>query len=243
MARRLFFVDEIHSGAAEIAGDEAMHLTRVLRVEVGQRYEISDNRGLYLAEVETARKQHVAFRVLEKLETRPLPVRLHLFAALIKFDHFEWTLEKATEVGVERITPVISERVEKGLDKAAPKRMERWARILKESAQQSRRWQLPELDEPVRLSRVLLEDGLRLVLEEASAPALLSVLPAERKAEDWVKLLVGPEGGWAEHERADVAGAGWLPVSLGPTILRAETAAAVGLGVVSAAWQATGSFF
>jgi len=237
MARRLFFVDEIHSGSAEMHGDDAMHLTRVLRVEVGQRYEISDNRGLYLAEVETARKQHVVFRVVEKLETRPLPVRMQLFAALIKFDHFEWTLEKATELGVERITPVISERVEKGLDRAVGKRMERWVRILKESAQQSRRWQLPELEEPVRLSRVLVEDGIRLVLEEeAGAAPILSALPGERHREDLVKVLVGPEGGWAEHERVSLAEAGWKAVSLGPTVLRAETAAAAGLAVVGAAW-------
>ncbi|MFN7932469.1 MAG: RsmE family RNA methyltransferase [Bryobacteraceae bacterium] len=237
MARRLFFVDEIHSGAAEIHGDDAMHLTRVLRVEVGHRYEISDNRQLYLAEVEEARKQHVVFRVLEKLETRPAPVRMHLFAALIKFDHFEWTLEKATELGVARITPVLSERVEKGLDKATGKRMERWLRILKESAQQSRRWWLPEMDEPVKFSRLLLEDGLRLVLEESVAPALLSVLPEARSPEDEVKLLVGPEGGWADHERVELTEAGWKAVSLGPTVLRAETAAAAGLAVVSAAWQ------
>lgn len=237
MARRLFFVDEVHSGTAEIAGDDAMHLTRVLRVEAGQRYEVSDNQGLYLAEVETARKQQVVFRVVERLETRPLPVRMQLFAALIKFDHFEWTLEKATELGVERIVPVISERVEKGLDRAVGKRMERWMRIVKESAQQSRRWQLPELSAPVRLSRAMLEEGLRFVLEEAGADPVLRVLPSTKQADDVVKLLVGPEGGWAEHERIALREAGWKAVSLGPTVLRAETAAAAGLAVVGAAWQ------
>lgn len=238
MARRLFFVDEIHSGLAEIRGDDAMHLTRVLRVEEGQRYEISDNRQLYLAEVETARKQLVVFRVVEKLEMRHAPVRMHLLAALIKFDHFEYTLEKATELGVERITPVITERVEKGLDRAAPKRMERWRRILKESAQQSRRWSLPELDHATPLVRVLDEAGLRYVLEESTAPAILGCLPAERKSEDFVKMLIGPEGGWADAERQALAASGWRAVSLGPTILRAETAATAALAIVSAAWEA-----
>ena len=127
--------------------------------------------------------------------------------------------------------------MEKGLDKAAPKRSERRLRTLKESAQQRRRWSLPELDEPVRLSSLLLEPGLRLMLEESTAPPILSTLPETKSNEEVVKLLAGPEGGWADHERESLPSAGWRPVSLGPTVLRAETAAAAGLAIVSAAWQ------
>ncbi|MBI3210551.1 MAG: RsmE family RNA methyltransferase, partial [Candidatus Solibacter usitatus] len=105
MARRLFFVDQVRNGSAEIGGEDASHLVKVLRVEPGQRYEISDNRQLYLAEVESARKSSVEFRVVEKLPMRDAPVRIHLHMAIIKFDHFEWVLEKATELDVERITP------------------------------------------------------------------------------------------------------------------------------------------
>src|ERR1019366_4605504 len=100
--RRRFFVDQVRNGHAEIAGDEARHLTRVLRVEVGQRYEISDNRGVYMAEIETARKEHVIFRTLEKLPVIEPPVQMILCAAIVKFDHFEWMIEKATELGVAR---------------------------------------------------------------------------------------------------------------------------------------------
>src|SRR6266404_8677677 len=124
--RRRFFVEEIRNGHAEIGGDDARHLTRVLRVEVGQRYEISDNRTVYLAEIETARKEHVIFRTLEKLPVIEPPVRMILCAAIVKFDHFEWMIEKATELGVARIVPVIAMRTEKGLDKAAHKRLDRW---------------------------------------------------------------------------------------------------------------------
>src|SRR5438105_9930962 len=98
--RRRFFVDEVRNGHAEISGDEARHLTRVLRVEVGQRYEISDNRNVYLAEIETAHKESVLFRTLEKLPAAPLSARFELYVALIKFDRFEWIVEKATELGV-----------------------------------------------------------------------------------------------------------------------------------------------
>src|SRR5437879_5689467 len=127
--RRRFFVDQVRNGHAEISGDEAKHLTRVLRVEAGQRYEISDNRSVYLAEIETARKEQVTFRTIEKLPVAEPPLRIILCAAIIKFDHFEWMIEKATELGVAEIVPIVTVRTERGLDKAAPKRLDRWRRI------------------------------------------------------------------------------------------------------------------
>src|SRR5947209_3457709 len=115
MARRRFFVNAVHAGRAQILGEDAHHLTRVLRVEAGQKFEISDNRRVYLAEVETARKDLVTFSILEPLVAAEPPARVALFAALIKFDRFELLIEKATELGVEAITPVQAERSEKGL--------------------------------------------------------------------------------------------------------------------------------
>src|SRR5690242_11149179 len=143
--RRRFFVDQVRNGHAEIQGDDARHLTRVLRVEPGQRYEISDNRNVYLAEIETASKENVVFRTIEKLEAPELPVRITLCAALIKFDHFEWIVEKATELGVAAILPFEASRTDKGLERAAIKRLDRWRRIAFEASQQSRRARLPEI--------------------------------------------------------------------------------------------------
>src|SRR5438105_2161546 len=122
MARRRFFVDAVHGGRAELAGDEARHLSRVLRAAPGQRYEISDNHGLYLAEIVEVSAQRVAFRVIEPLEFAESPVEITLLAALIKFDRFEWIVEKATELGVTKIVPMDCERSEEGLAKAAEKR-------------------------------------------------------------------------------------------------------------------------
>src|SRR5258708_937193 len=153
--RRRFFVDQVRNGHAEISGQDARHLTRVLRVEVGQRYEISDNRNVYLAEIETARKEHVLFRTLEKLPSPAPTMRITLCAALIKFDHFEWMIEKATELGVTEIIPVETIRSERGLERAAHKRVERWRRIALEASQQSRRAFLPEIAEPATLTDVL----------------------------------------------------------------------------------------
>ena len=113
MARRRFFVEEVRLGQAQIVGDDAHHLTRVLRVEPGQRYEISDNHGVYLAEVQEARKSLVTFTIVEKIASEEALVRLTLFASLIRFGRFEWMIEKATELGVESIVPVEAGRSEK----------------------------------------------------------------------------------------------------------------------------------
>src|SRR5579871_5532763 len=153
--RRRFFVDQVRKGLAGIEGEEARHLTRVLRVEPGQRYEISDNHNVYLAEIETARKEQVTFRTIEKLPDPPERVHMTLALALIKFDHFELVVEKATELGVEEIVPVETVRSERGLERAAGKRLERWRRIALEASQQSRRAHLPEVAEPRTLAEVL----------------------------------------------------------------------------------------
>jgi 16S rRNA (uracil1498-N3)-methyltransferase len=236
--RRRFFVDQVRNGRAEISGDDAQHLTRVLRVEAGEKYEISDNRNVYLAEVETARKSIVIFQTLEKIESVGPPVHVTLCAAIFKFDHFEWMIEKATELGVARIVPVMATRTERGLDKAAQKRIERWRRIGVEASQQSRRAHLPEIDEaaPWKDALATSADHRYALDEDPAAKPFLDALPQAKASADRVAILLGPEGGWTEEERREFAHAGWTPVSLGPSILRAETAGIAGLSVINAAW-------
>ena len=130
MARRRFFVDEVRHGLAVLTGDDGRHLRQVLRAEPGQLYELSDNRSVYLAEIEAVGKDEVSFRIVEKLAAEEPPLRLTLFLALIKFERFEWAIEKATELGVEAVVPVRAERSEKGLERAARKRVERWRKIV-----------------------------------------------------------------------------------------------------------------
>jgi len=236
--RRRFFVEQVRNGQAEIEGDDAQHLTRVLRVEPGQRYEICDNRNVYLAEIETARKSHVVFRTIEKLPLRPPGVHVTLCAALIKFDKFEWMIEKATELGVSEIVPVECVRSERGLERAAVKRVERWRRIGLEASQQSRRDKLPEVQEPVRFAEALgAGAGRRYVLDEEPGGVALAGIPRPENGGDGaVAILVGPEGGWTPEEREQFELQGWQRVTLGPLILRAETAAIAALAVVSNTW-------
>lgn len=227
----------MRAGAAELRGDDARHLTRVLRAEPGRQYEISDGQAAYLAEIAEARGDRVLFRVVEPVVSPELPVRITLIAALVKFDRFEWMLEKATELGVERILPVEAARSEKGLFEASHKRAERWVRIVREAGQQSRRLRAPEILPAVRFERALAEAAdCRYFLEEALAPPLARQLPTARIPSARVALLLGPEGGWTDGERQAASGAGWLPVSLGPLVLRAETAAAAAIAVVMNSW-------
>jgi 16S rRNA (uracil1498-N3)-methyltransferase len=232
-------VDAVRGGMAELRGEEARHLTRVLRAEAGQRYEISDGQSAYLAEIAEARGPRVVFRVIEPLDAPPTPLHITLCASLIKFDRFEWMVEKATELGVERILPVEAERSGKGLLEASRKRTARWTRIARESSQQSRRVRAPEIAPAVRFERCLAEEAdYRYFLEEAGAPPLLQMLPACRASASRAALLTGPEGGWTDAERQLAAAAGWQPVSLGPQVLRAETAAAAAIAVLVNGWIA-----
>ena len=236
--RRRFFVDEVRNGKAQITGEEARHLSRVLRVEAGQRFEISDNRNVYLAEIESARTESVIFRTLAKLPPAVPAARFELYASLIKFDRFEWIVEKATELGVTEIVPIEATRTERGLEKAAAKRLERWRRIALEASQQSRRAHLPEIAEPIPLTDAMTRSATyRYVLDENQGAApLFQALPAVRTSQDTVAILTGPEGGWTDEEHGCFGAAGWTPVSMGPLILRAETAVVAALAVISQAW-------
>ena len=242
MARRRFFVSRVRAGHAELEGEAAEHLRRVLRAERGQRFEISDNDSVYLAEIDGLGKGKVTFRVIEPIMAELPPVRITLLAAIFKFDRFEWIVEKATELGVETIVPVEAERSEKALVRAAVKRVDRWRRVTVESSQQARRARLPEVTEPVAFRTALGTGGdYRYFLDElrAAAPILPGLPePARRQRSDTICLLVGPEGGWTEGERTEALDADWQSVSLGSLILRAETAAVAALAVIANAWYA-----
>jgi 16S rRNA (uracil1498-N3)-methyltransferase len=242
MARRRFFVPEVRRGTAELTGADAEHLVRVLRAEMGQRYEISDNHRVFLAEIEVARKSVVTFRVVEELPEPRRVAEVHLYAALFKFDRYEWMIEKATELGVDTIQPFEATRSERGLMDASKKRVTRWERIALEVSQQSRRARLPGVSAGKRFQDIVRADFTTPLLldEESSARPILDVIESigrEPQPDDSIGLVLGPEGGWTDDERAALQPAGWLACSLGSTVLRAETAAIAGLSVINAVWK------
>jgi 16S rRNA (uracil1498-N3)-methyltransferase len=145
-------------------------------------------------------------------------VEVHL--AIIKFPRFELAVEKLTELGVAAIVPVAAERSDRGLVRAAEKRMERWRAIAEEAAQQSRRLAPPEILMPLSLGDALTRPVIQRIFLDFGAPPLGRVVRPGSTA-----LLIGPEGGWTEGELAAALSAGAAAASLPQTVLRAETAA------------------
>jgi 16S rRNA (uracil1498-N3)-methyltransferase len=233
--RRRFIADTWTDTTASLTGDQAVHLARVLRAEVGQVYDIVAHGFLHRAEIVAVSEKEVLFTLHEELEAdAALP--LHLLLAVFKFDHFEWAVEKATELGVARITPVLARRTEKHLALAATKRVERWRRIALEASKQSRRTDVPGIAEPVSLKLALEHEtsALRILLSETEQTmALAEALGSSKSGLSGVALAIGPEGGWTPEEMALFTQHDWRHVTLGPRILRAETAAIAAIAIAS----------
>ena len=223
--RRRFFVDAFDAGRAVLAGDAAHHLGRVLRAEPGQLYELSDGTSVWLGKIEFAGKDQIEFSLVEPIPIINSSLDKTLLLAVVKFDTFEWALEKATELGVNRIVPVAAARSEKGLLAAAGKRASRWKKILLESSQQSRRVRLPVIEAVTTLKDALAapQSQLKLMLSEQPEATPLRKILRDRTA-DTVALAIGPEGGWTNPEFSAAEQAGFEEASLGSLILRTETA-------------------
>jgi 16S rRNA (uracil1498-N3)-methyltransferase len=235
MSRRRFYVpkESIREGYAVLPSRQAHHLRNVLRLGTGDAVEIFDGEGAgYAGEIELHGSE-VFVRSLKKIDPGESPVRLILAPALIKAAKFELVLQKATELGVSGIVPlntrfsdirIPSEKIDS--------RMERWRRIVQEASKQCRRFAAPRIWEPLDFSEFLALEEFSsyrklLLYEKAVEP-----WQAQGELSDEVVLCIGPEGGWepGEVERAERAGFGIF--SLGPWILRAETAAIAAVSIL-----------
>src|SRR6267154_3338488 len=206
--RRRFFVERFESATAVLHGEAAHHLARVLRAEPGQLYELSDGESVWLARTEDIGRDAVEFALVELLPTLLPPLRIALLLAIVKFDRFEWAIEKATELGADEIIPLAADRSEKGLLAAAAKRAQRWERILTESAQQARRLRVPVLREAAKPREAFRDTSpkVRLLLSERDGASpmrdLLEPAAAVVRGREatGVAVAIGPEGGWTDTE-------------------------------------------
>jgi 16S rRNA (uracil1498-N3)-methyltransferase len=239
MTRRRWIAEHWDEATATLTGPQAEHLARVLRAQPGMEADVVAGGFVFHAEIAAVSPEEIRFNLLTELEADPaLPITL--VVSIFKFDHMEWGIEKATELGVTTIAPVIARRTEKHLAQAAAKRVERWRKIAHEAAKQSRRSDVPEILDPQLLAERVKAagDGLtRVVLaEQERGVTLRSVLEEAMSASNNempnLELAFGPEGGWAPEEEALFDANGWRAASLGPRILRAETAAIAALAVV-----------
>ena len=228
--RRRFFVEQFSGHSAVVDGETAHHLGRVLRAQQGQLYELSDGATVWLARIEAVTRDRIDFALLEEIPAHQPPLNLTLLLAVVKFDAFEWAIEKATELGVATIVPLAAARSEKALLAAASKRAERWKKILVEASQQSRRVRVPVLQPltPPEQAFPAYAGGARIILSERlDAPRLRDVLSAASAAE--AALAIGPEGGWTAEEFDRARSASFREASLGKLILRTETAVVAAL--------------
>jgi 16S rRNA (uracil1498-N3)-methyltransferase len=245
--RRRFFVEQFTGTTAIMEGDAAHHLGHVLRGQTGQLYELSDGSAAWLARIESVARNRVEFALLEQLPA-PLPTAdLTLLLSIVKFDAFEWAIEKATELGVNKIIPLAAARSEKGLLAAAEKRSRRWQKILLESSQQSRRLRVPRLLEVAKPAQAFPTQtpDFRLMLSERpdattirNSFASLNRPKNSRAALPSAALAIGPEGGWTDDELAAARAASFREASLGQLILRTETAVIAALATLNFALSA-----
>lgn len=239
MTRRRWIAEHWDEATATIDGAQAEHMARVLRAQPGMEADVVAGGHVFHAEVAAVSPHEVRFNLIAELEADPaMPVTLVL--AVYKFDHMEWAIEKATELGVAAVAPVIARRTEKHLALAAEKRAERWRRIAHEAAQQSRRCDVPLIHGPGPLAAWVraASRATRIVLAEQERTTTLRNLIEEavksaREEMPALEIAIGPEGGWAPSEEALFDANGWRAASLGPRILRAETAAIAALAVVA----------
>jgi 16S rRNA (uracil1498-N3)-methyltransferase len=237
MTRRRWIADEVTGNTAALVGEHATHLARVLRAQVGQKFDIATGDAVRRGKITSISGDRVEFTLGEEQVIRPAP-HLTLVLAIFKFDRMEWAIEKCTEIGVARIIPAIARRTDTHLASAAMKRHERWQRIALQAAEQSRRPAPPEIAAPVKLKdlgsagvspagrpEAGATSACRIVLVESADDRHLG--DALRACSTAAVLAIGPEGGWTDDELQWFRESGWIAASLGDTILRAETAAIV----------------
>jgi 16S rRNA (uracil1498-N3)-methyltransferase len=239
MTRRRWIAEHWDESTASIVGAQAEHMARVLRAQPGMEVDVVAGGHVFHAQVAAVAASEVRFNLVAEIEADPaLPITLVL--SIYKFDHMEWAIEKATELGVAAIAPVIARRTEKHLGIAAEKRAERWRRIAHEAAKQSRRSDVPLVEVPAPIAQRIrsITQATRIVLAEQERTTTLraiiegAVTNAQHEMPVF-EIAIGPEGGWAPDEEALFDANGWRAASLGPRILRAETAAITALAVMA----------
>jgi 16S rRNA (uracil1498-N3)-methyltransferase len=235
-----FFVDPdaITPPTIRITGDLLHHLRNSLRLHPGDSLTLNDACGTrYRVEVTSVSSQAIDSRIIDRqVEPTGRTSPIVLGQALIKGDKMDWVIQKATELGVATIVPMYSLH---SVIRPNPERLDhqrtRWNRIARDAAQQSERWTLPTIADPISLAEICRQyatSPLKGMLTERSSSASLATISLPQDRSGSIVLLIGPEGGWAPDEQNLAQEQGFLPLSLGPRILRAETAAIAALSIL-----------
>ena len=230
MTRRRFHAppDAFKQQTVTLGTDEARHLREVLRLKTGDEVYVFDGRGReFRCVVVASRRDSAELRIEAEIEpAKPEShLQLNLCVALLKGDKFDLVVQKATELGVTKITPLITRYADIHLrdESDATKRVARWQRIALEAAKQSGRAFVPEISLPVQFESVLDTNGLGVMFSERGGESLENL--TRQPTSQSVTALVGSEGGWSDEEIETARARNFHVITLGGRILRAETAA------------------
>jgi 16S rRNA (uracil1498-N3)-methyltransferase len=235
MTRRRWIADERSGNRAALTGEHARHLAQVLRAQLGQEFEISTGNEVRLGRITSIDPERVKFELGDLARVIEVP-QITVAISIFKFDRMEWAIEKCTEMGVAEIIPVVAGRTEARLALAADKRVERWRKIARQAAEQSRRVSSPGISQPIKFKELAASKcEARIVLSEVESENMMK--DAVRAARGPLLLAFGPEGGWKETELDEFLRGGWIACSLGQTILRTETAVIAAVAIAIAELQ------
>ncbi|MDG9923177.1 MULTISPECIES: 16S rRNA (uracil(1498)-N(3))-methyltransferase [unclassified Pseudomonas] len=231
-----FFIDApLSLGQHELPEAQAHYIGRVLRHAVGDAVQLFDGSGQeYLGELIEVGKKTVRVELREQFAGQPESrLRVHLGQGLSRGERMDWAIQKATELGANEITPIVSERCEVRLkDERADKRLAHWRQVAISACEQCGRSELPVIHSPMLLADWLKHSDaeLKLVLHPVAEPLTSHASPAT------LAFLIGPEGGLSDAEVEQAKGAGFNAARLGPRVLRTETAPVVALAVAQQLW-------
>lgn len=248
MTSNRFFIEQpnLHSSPyVFLYGDEHHHLSRVARIKPKEKVWLFDEQGTcYLARVEEIEREKTCLFILKKMEEEEQKVKITLGQGLIRSKKMGLIIQKATELGITTFIPVITSRSIIKIQEKNEKRIERWQKIAREAAKQSKRAFVPSILSPMPLSKLLDErkEERKLLLSENRGRYLKDILLSfsgnhKARIPSSVIILVGPEGGWSEQEETDILNHDYEAISLGRQVLRAETAALSSIALISHFWN------
>ncbi|MFJ4372833.1 16S rRNA (uracil(1498)-N(3))-methyltransferase [Pseudomonas japonica] len=231
-----FFIDApLSLGEHDLPEAQAHYIGRVLRMNAGDAVQLFDGSGEeFLGELLEVGKKTVRVRLDQALPGQAeSPLRIHLGQGLSRGERMDWAIQKATELGVDVITPIVSERCEVRLkDERADKRLAHWRQVAISACEQCGRSSVPRIEPPVTLAEWLAtrDEALKLVLHPVAEPLVSHARP------DSLAFLIGPEGGLSDAEVEQAKASGFHSARLGPRVLRTETAPVVALAVAQQLW-------
>jgi 16S rRNA (uracil1498-N3)-methyltransferase len=235
-----FFVskDSFHGDKVLLGKDHAHQIRSVLRMSAGDCIVILDNQGSeYDVVLTSVRSNEVVGEVTQKRQAAGEPgVQITLFQSILTRDKFEFVLQKCTEVGVTSFVPIITERSLVRETAIKPEKLDRWQRIITEAAEQSHRGRIPDLSPPVSFEKAMQElssfEKCLIACEKQDKSIRVALQTSDKNIPGTVAILVGPEGGWTLQEVVAAKESGAIPITLGPRILRTETAAIVASALI-----------